>query len=75
MPATVVAQACWPDAQLARRFHKQCLVRVRVGMRGSHIVNCGIVRKSQSVLIMIDPIITTRTRTHAAAAPRRAQRR
>jgi hypothetical protein len=36
-------------------------LRVRVEIIGSQ--KCGIVGKSQSVLIMINPIISTRTRT------------
>ena len=40
-------------------------VRVRVEIMGSQ--KCGIVRKSQSILIMINPIIFTRTRTVSGA--------
>eukprot|EP01047_Picozoa_sp_COSAG01_P057356 COSAG01_NODE_6620_length_3574_cov_9.974676_4_plen_165_part_00 len=46
-----------------RPLHAACarsMVRVRVEMLGSQ--NCGIVGKSQPVLMMIDPMISTRTR-------------
>jgi hypothetical protein len=42
------------------------LIRVRVKIMGSQ--KCGIVGKSQSVLIMIDPMISTRTRSFDGAA-------
>jgi hypothetical protein len=43
-------------------------VRVRVEIMGSH--NCGIVGKSQLVLMMIDPMISTRTRSCDGAESR-----
>eukprot|EP01047_Picozoa_sp_COSAG01_P042232 COSAG01_NODE_3675_length_5804_cov_4.926919_5_plen_174_part_00 len=42
------------------------LIRVRVKIVGSQ--KCGIVGKSQSALIMIDPIISTRTRSFDGAS-------
>eukprot|EP01047_Picozoa_sp_COSAG01_P007663 COSAG01_NODE_293_length_19376_cov_41.772060_15_plen_150_part_00 len=46
------------------------LIRVRVEIMGSQ--KCGIVGKSQSLLIMNDPMISTRTRTLPASSPRAA---
>jgi hypothetical protein len=47
------------------RLLAQLLVRVRVEIMGSQ--KCGIVEKSQSALIMINPVIFTRTRNHSVA--------
>jgi|EP01047_Picozoa_sp_COSAG01_P080535 hypothetical protein len=52
-----------------RPLHPACarsMVWVRVEIMGSQ--NCGIVGKSQSVLMMIDPMISTRTR-HRIVGP------
>jgi hypothetical protein len=50
---------CTSDADAIRARH-ELSVRVRVEIMGSQ--KCRIVGKSQSVLIMIDPITFTRTR-------------
>jgi hypothetical protein len=55
------AQPSPPNAILCLMWMGTCLLRrVRGEIMGSQ--QCSIVRKSQSLLIMIDPLISTRTR-------------